>query len=61
MFTIYCSGHDSRVLLFPEHIEELVNRPDGVELRWRCTCGTAGTSHIHRTPEARLEPAAEAA
>lgn len=61
MFTIYCSGHDSRVLLFAEHIEELVNRPDGVELRWRCPCGTTGTSLIHRTTGARLEPEAEAA
>jgi hypothetical protein len=50
MFTVYCSGHKNRVLLFSEHIEELVNRPDGVELRWRCICGTAGTKHIHRNP-----------
>ncbi|MDQ1364034.1 MAG: hypothetical protein QOJ52_3395 [Acidimicrobiaceae bacterium] len=50
MFAIYCSGHESRVLLFSEHIEALVNRPDGVELRWRCTCGTTGTTHIHHNP-----------
>src|SRR5579863_5099648 len=29
MFTVYCSGHASRVLLFPEHIVELQNEPDG--------------------------------
>jgi hypothetical protein len=48
MFVTYCSGHGNRVLLFPEHIEELVNRPSGIELRWRCTCGTTGTTHIDR-------------
>ncbi|MGH9125018.1 MAG: hypothetical protein ACRDZ8_09885 [Acidimicrobiales bacterium] len=48
MFTVYCSGHASRILLFPEHIVELRNQPDGTELRWRCTCGTTGTTHIGR-------------
>lgn len=48
MFTVYCSGHASRILLFPEHIEELHNSPDGIELRWRCTCGTTGTARIFR-------------
>jgi hypothetical protein len=36
------------VLLFTEHIEQLVNRADGVEVQWRCTCGTAGTHLIGR-------------
>jgi hypothetical protein len=48
MFTVYCAGHESQVLLFSEHIDELVNRPDGVELRWRCTCGTTGATNIRR-------------
>jgi hypothetical protein len=56
MFTVYCTGHGSRVLLFPEHIEELVNRPYETELRWRCTCGTGGTTHIRR-PARLLEVA----
>ncbi len=60
MFTVHCSGHDSRVLLFPEHIEELVNRPDGVELRWRCTCGTTGTTLIPRAPAPRPDAEADA-
>lgn len=54
MFTVYCSGHASRILLFPEHIEELHNRPDGIELRWRCTCGTTGTARIPRDPQPLL-------
>jgi hypothetical protein len=48
MFTVYCTGHGSRVLLFSEHIEELRNRPGGMQLRWRCTCGTTGTTLIPR-------------
>ncbi len=48
MFVAYCPGHNSKVLLFAEHITELVNQPFGVELRWRCTCGTTGTTSIPR-------------
>jgi hypothetical protein len=57
MFTVYCNGHGSQVLLFAEHIQELANRPDGIALRWRCTCGTAGTVHIQRTGTHVLEAA----
>ncbi len=57
MFAAYCSGHGRRVLLFSEHIEELVNRPDGMELRWRCPCGTGGTTYIHRHDAPVLEVA----
>ena len=48
MFAVYCSGHGSRVLLFSEHIEELVNCPEGMHVRWRCTCGTMGKTLIPR-------------
>jgi hypothetical protein len=57
MFTVYCSGHGSQVLLFTEHIKELLNGPDGIELRWHCTCGTAGTTQIHRGPASLQEVA----
>jgi hypothetical protein len=60
MFATYCSGHEGRVLLFPEHIEQLVNCADGVEVHWRCTCGTTGIHHISRA-ERRLAPASMAA
>jgi hypothetical protein len=56
MFTTYCPGHRDRVLLFPENIERLVNRPDGIELHWRCTCGNVGRELI-----ARAVPRREAA
>jgi hypothetical protein len=54
MFAVYCSGHKNRVLLFSEHIEALVNRPEEVELRWRCTCGTTGVKHMYRDPFPQL-------
>ena len=54
MFTVYCSGHASRILLFPEHIEELRNHPDGVELSWRCTCGSTGVTRIRRASQPLL-------
>ncbi len=49
MFTVYCSGHGNRVLLFPDDIEELVNCPGATELHWRCSCGTKGTTLIRHT------------
>ncbi|HEX3539793.1 MAG TPA: hypothetical protein VHT75_05050 [Acidimicrobiales bacterium] len=54
MFAVYCSGHQGRVLLFPEHIERLVNRHDGVELQWRCTCGGTGIHFIARADDAEV-------
>lgn len=57
MFVAYCPGHGSKVLLFAEHIEELHNDPSGVHLRWRCTCGTAGTTVIPRSPAPAVEAA----
>jgi hypothetical protein len=46
MFAVYCPGHHRRVLLFSEHITELVNQPGGFMLRWRCPCGATGTEHL---------------
>jgi hypothetical protein len=48
MFVVYCQGHRSKLLLFAEHIEQLVNLSAGAEIHWRCTCGTAGTIRINR-------------
>ncbi len=42
MFTVHCPRHGARVLLGPRSIEALVNRPDGLELSWRCHCGARG-------------------
>ena len=42
MFSIYCEGHGSRVILSNRHITALVNTEHGIEMHWRCTCGTEG-------------------
>jgi hypothetical protein len=49
MFQIRCPAHGARVLLAADNIESLVNRRDGIELRYRCWCGHRGTWRIrHR-------------
>ena len=42
MFTVNCSGHGGRVLLDESAITSLVNARNGIEMHWRCTCGTEG-------------------
>jgi len=42
MFSTYCPGHGSAVLLGPDNIAGIVNGPDGVELHWVCWCGERG-------------------
>jgi hypothetical protein len=46
MFDVYCSGHRASVLLGPDNILRAVNRRGGVDLHWRCTCGTTGIRHF---------------
>jgi hypothetical protein len=53
MFVVYCPRHRSRVLLFPDNIEELINQPEGIDMHWRCSCGESGLTHIHQE---RLRP-----
>jgi hypothetical protein len=57
MFAVYCPGHRGRILLFAEHIEQLVNRASGVELHWRCSCGSAGIQNIVRAEASLVEAA----
>jgi hypothetical protein len=42
VFTVYCLGHRSSVLLDASRIEALDNTRDGPVLSWRCWCGTRG-------------------
>ena len=42
MFAVWCDGHGARVLLSGSSIEAVANGPDGVAVRWRCTCGHEG-------------------
>jgi hypothetical protein len=59
MFTVDCTGHGTRVLLTNRQITGLVNTPHGIELRWRCSCGTEGVELMGLLAEAgrALEPA----
>ena len=52
MFSTYCPGHGSAVLLGPDNIAGIVNGPDGVELHWVCWCGERGVTAFGRA-EAR--------
>ena len=52
MFAVYCPRHGTRVLLFEDNIEGLINHSAGVRLHWRCTCGQAGVAEVGATAEA---------
>ena len=42
MFSVHCTGHGGRVILSNRAITSLVNTEHGIELHWRCQCGTEG-------------------
>lgn len=42
MFSVFCEGHRSRVILGNRSITQLDNTDHGIELHWRCTCATEG-------------------
>lgn len=42
MFTVHCPVHGGAVLLSERSITRLVNTPHGIELHWRCFCGSEG-------------------
>jgi hypothetical protein len=48
MFSTYCAGHGSAVLLGPDNIAGIVNGPRGVELHWVCWCGERGVTAFGR-------------
>lgn len=61
MFSVDCSGHGSPVLLGNRSIERLVNTEHGIELHWRCSCGTTGMvrtgRHAGHPPQRRSQEA----
>ena len=48
MFTVYCEGHGTNLLMGHRQIVRLVNHPDGIELHWRCYLGHEGTCRVGR-------------
>lgn len=43
MFSVYCPGHEHEVLLTVSAITGVANTAEGIEVHWRCRCGTTGT------------------
>ena len=52
MFTVHCSGHGAQVLLDELSIVRLANTPRGIEVHWRCSCGTSGVELLGAAAEA---------
>jgi hypothetical protein len=52
VFAVYCPHHRSRVLLSADDIENIVNRPTGIDVHWRCPCGGAGVLRTGTEPTA---------
>lgn len=50
MLDVFCPGHARVVLLPTEGIEALRHLPDGIEVTWRCSCGTRGAAVVGRPP-----------
>jgi hypothetical protein len=50
MFSVHCPTHGTEVLLSERRIEAIAPTAGGHALRWRCWCGTTGTSIVPRLP-----------
>jgi len=46
MFSVHCPTHGTEVLLSERRIESVVSGEGGHELRWRCWCGTTGSTRV---------------
>jgi hypothetical protein len=55
MFQVYCPHHQADVLLSFGNIISIVNRPDGIEMLWRCWCGEEGRQEMSRPKVPRLD------
>jgi hypothetical protein len=54
VFTVHCPTHRSTVLLGARAIEDLRHTDDGIDLHWRCHCGTHGVLHLGVSDEAAV-------
>ena len=54
MFSVHCAGHRSRVILSNRQITGLRNTPEGIELHWRCSCGTEGVEVLGQLAAPRV-------
>jgi hypothetical protein len=53
MFRIHCPRHGADILLGPRRITAIHNSPSGVEVHWRCYCGTTGVLRPREESPAR--------
>lgn len=58
MFDVFCDHHGGRVLLGTSRIEQIRNTEDGIDVSFRCYCGTSGIWHTGRRAHAAERPAA---
>ncbi|MGH3918321.1 MAG: hypothetical protein ACRDRY_23680 [Pseudonocardiaceae bacterium] len=42
MFTVWCPGHGSTVLIWTSDIDRIVNTSDGIAVHYHCGCGRRG-------------------
>jgi hypothetical protein len=54
MFSVHCAGHGSRVILSNRQITNLVNTTEGIQLHWRCSCGTEGVELLGQLAAPRV-------
>jgi phage terminase large subunit GpA-like protein len=48
MFSVHCPTHGTEVLLSERRIESIDAVEAGHRMRWRCWCGTVGTTFVPR-------------
>jgi len=54
MYDVYCPTHQATVLLGARSIEGLEHTDHGIDLHWRCRCGTTGTLSLRTEQESAL-------
>lgn len=56
MFDVFCEHHNSRVLLGTSRIQEIRNTEGGIDVSYRCYCGSEGTWRTGRRSHAAARP-----
>lgn len=46
MLSAHCPRHGRTVLVTTSAIDRIENTPDGIVVRWHCTCGEAGATRF---------------
>jgi hypothetical protein len=54
MFTVDCAGHGARVILGNRSVTGIRNTDHGIEVHWRCPCGTEGVELMGLLAESQV-------